>query len=478
MADAGESYALQQRKPKSILDLLGSALSSDFSRLGTNIWDAAASPSRLLNAHMGEYQPGASVQDMPQTMEQLPETAMNIVGTPGMEVPGVTLNSGVRLPKKLPPLPEVLHGSGSPAEYVRPAVPPPTHDLGIHATVNPNIPVPYAFKHVEDNPLNFFEGFSGYQDHAVDFMSGKKFNDPDAAWPRVKPYLFDTKNALQFPGDAIKWNSPESVIQTLAAQMRQGYVAPRGLLSDMYNIAKSDKMWQDQFIPMLKDKGYDSLYYPHHDPGTRDTKYNSFMGFDPEQFIPRFSPEASQLIKERGIKGAIKNPRDYEPYEGVFETIPPWSIPQGILKKPDEIESLVRLPSKNTVNWWEDPKSPLSKIIRQEEEQRQAYLKQVADFNKQNNIPYTPTKSDPATPNDSKLAMLKLKQDDLKDLLNKGKIKFKEFDAMYQNLEDMKDQHYGNMVSKSALAPKGVLDPGKWGDKGYFYHLNLNKNKL
>lgn len=500
MADAGESYALQQRKPKSILDLLGSALSSDFSRLGTNIWDAAASPSRLVNAHMGEYQPGASVQDMPQTMKQLPETAMNIVGTPGMEVPGVTLNSGVRLPKKLPPLPEVLHGSGSPAEYVRPAVPPPTHDLGIHATVNPNIPIPYAFKHVDDNPLNYFEGFSGYGDK-TDFMSGMKFDDPNAAWPRVKPYLLDTKNTLQFPADAVKWNQPEPVIQSLASQMRQGFTAPRGLLSDMYNISKSDKMWQDQFIPMLKDKGYDSLWYPHFDQGTSQSKYNTFMGFDPEQFIPRYSPEASQLIKERGVRGAIKNPRDYEPYEGVFETIPPWTMPKGILKPPDEIESLVRLPSKNTVNWWEDPNSPLSKIAQKEEAERQAYLKQVADFNKQASLkasknPNAPTygfseeamqkvfdlnelaaktnmptaeynklfnelkesKSYGPSTNDTVLNMVKWKQEELKGWLDKGKISALEYIAELNKLEAKKDQHYGGMVSKSALGnPKSII---------------------
>lgn len=50
---------------------------------GTGLYNMAASPSRLVNAHMGEYHPGASVQDMPQTMEQLPEVAMNVTGIPG-----------------------------------------------------------------------------------------------------------------------------------------------------------------------------------------------------------------------------------------------------------------------------------------------------------------------------------------------------------------------------------------------------------
>ncbi len=45
-------------------------------------------------AHMGEYQPGATVGDMPQTMQALPSAAMGAVGMPG----GVGgLGSGVRL---------------------------------------------------------------------------------------------------------------------------------------------------------------------------------------------------------------------------------------------------------------------------------------------------------------------------------------------------------------------------------------------
>ena len=54
------------------------------SSIGDAIYNAAAGPSRLVNAHMGEYQPGMSVANMPQTMAQLPEVAMNVVGGPGV----------------------------------------------------------------------------------------------------------------------------------------------------------------------------------------------------------------------------------------------------------------------------------------------------------------------------------------------------------------------------------------------------------
>ncbi len=49
---------------------------------------------------MQEYQPGASVQDMPQTMQQLPEVATNVVGLPGVMggVPADALGSAARNP--------------------------------------------------------------------------------------------------------------------------------------------------------------------------------------------------------------------------------------------------------------------------------------------------------------------------------------------------------------------------------------------
>jgi GNAT superfamily N-acetyltransferase len=73
------------------------------SSIGDAIYNAAAGPSRLVNAHMAEYQPGMSVQDMPQTMQQLPEVAANVVGTPAFTggVPG-TASMGIRAYKPPP----------------------------------------------------------------------------------------------------------------------------------------------------------------------------------------------------------------------------------------------------------------------------------------------------------------------------------------------------------------------------------------
>lgn len=64
--------------------------------LGTAFYNALAGPSRLVNAAMEEYQPGASVRDMPRTMEILPEVATDITGAPGVTggVPGMGM--GIR----------------------------------------------------------------------------------------------------------------------------------------------------------------------------------------------------------------------------------------------------------------------------------------------------------------------------------------------------------------------------------------------
>ena len=360
--------------------------------------------------------------------------------------------------RKLPPMVEVLHGTGSPAEYVRPSLPPPEHDLGIHTTINPNITTGYAFKH----------DTGGIGDDTVDFMSGKKFGDPDAAGPRVKPFLMDAKSALKYPADAIKWNDPNRVVGALAKEMRSGFIAPRGLLSDLHNISSSDKMWQDQFIPMLKDKGYDSLVYPHYDMGGGTTKYNTMMAFDPEQLTPRYSPEAERLIKERGIKGAIKDVRDFDEDEGVFREVPRWVMPQGVLKKPTEIESLVRLPSHNTVHWWEDPNSPLSKIAAKEKADFEKSLKETAEadkkfieFHKQeaakHGVTYTPAPPGPVSSQNAALNMLKWEQEKLKTLLGKGKINDLEYKNKFDYYENLKDQHYGKMVNEAALLPKGMM---------------------
>lgn len=275
----------------------------------------------------------------------LPMGTGAIVGVP-LKAGEAAFGAGILRPKKPPPLIGVLHGTGAPSEFERLALPPATHDLGIHATIDP----------VATDLYTRTKGKPGEKD----FFSGKDFGDPDRAGPRTKPFLGDFQSSLKYPTDAVKWNEPGNVITGLEDHMRAGFVAPRGLLEDMYNIS-TPKTWQDQFIPMMKDRGYDSLLYPHMAEG--GPKYNTFMGFSPDQFIPRFSPEGLKLAEERGVVNPLKRDRHVEWNDKGREKIvtSPYKLPQSILAKPKEIESLVKDPRKNTAQWW-DESAPPSKL--------------------------------------------------------------------------------------------------------------------
>jgi hypothetical protein len=279
--------------------------------------------------------------------------------------------------RRAPPVIGAFHGTGAPVDFTKFRAPPPTHDIGVHSTIEP-----YVSSH-----------YSGDFDPSINFNKAKFIERPtdpaEAAGGRTMPVVLDIRNALRYPRDAIKWNVPENVIGPLETAMRSGFVAPRGLLSDMYNIAGSEKVWQRDFVPMLKERGYDSIFYPHAAADPRP-KYNTFATLDPESTVARFTPEGQKLIAERGIREPI---RQYWGHE-------PWSIPQGILKKPEEIETLVKDPKRNTAQWWTEsaPPSKLKeldeKFTIEAERQKKAHAEsqavwkeiQVADKQKVNDF--------------------------------------------------------------------------------------------
>jgi hypothetical protein len=214
------------------------------------------------------------------------------------------------------PLIAGYHGTGSPTEFAQFKLPPATHDLGIHGTIDPSVSNMYTYdKHSFEHSLSHLNPEGG-----------------DIAHVRTMPIVMDVQNALKYPIDAGKWNIPENVINPLAEKVAKGYKTPRGLLSDMENIAGSKQMWQEQFVPMLKERGYDSIYYPHGTEYGDRNKYNTFMGFDAEQFMPRMSPGGQKLIGERGVHEPMKVDPSY-----TSET-PKWRIPSGILKRIDDPE--------------------------------------------------------------------------------------------------------------------------------------------
>src|SRR5262245_13942402 len=287
--------------------------------------------------------------------EWAPEMATNVMGTGGvvglpLQGAETALGAGIIRPRKPPPVIGVLHATGAPTEYSIPKMPPATHDLGFHSTIDPTVSEGYAAP--------------------PGFNKKKWMLEPgeEAAGVRTKPFVADVQSALRYPADAGKWNVPSNVILPLEESMRRGFVAPRGLLSDLKNIAGSEKVWQRDFIPMLKDRGYDALFYPHASEITGN-KYNTFMIFDPHQTVPRFSPEGQQLIAERGIKNPMQHGWTYgtAEYED-WDKAAKWRLPAGVLKNPAEKETLRRLESENTFKWWENPNDPLFQVQKKSEE--------------------------------------------------------------------------------------------------------------
>jgi hypothetical protein len=316
-----------------VLDIIGGA-AEQFATLPKRAYGA----SEEMRTE-GTYNPEPIVE-----AATLPMGTGAIAGVP-LKAGEAAFGAGILRPKKDPKLIGVLHGTGSPVEYNQMAVPPVAHDLGLHATIDAPITEGYALKHGSN-----LEGWpyvvrSGEQPK-IDFMSGMRFDAPEATGPRNKPYLLDTKSSMKYPMDAIKWNEADNVISPIIQDMQTGGVYPRGLLEDMKNISGSGQMWQDQFIPMMKDRGIDSLFYPH----AGSAKHDTFMAFDPKQLIPKYSEEGMELAAKRGVVEPMQHASRY----GSVGAREPWRLPRSILHKPDEFESLVKDPKKNTAQWWDD----------------------------------------------------------------------------------------------------------------------------
>lgn len=272
------------------------------------------------------------------------------------EAKGFAYNAALGLipMRKLPKLLGVLHATSSPTEFSHFALPPATHDLGIHATIDPDV-------------------LSGYLHPKPEFQESLKnmvqSSNAEPAGIRVKPYLADVRSAMKFPEDAVMWNQPSYVIPKLQEAMREGFAAPRGMLEDMYNISGNDATWQRDFIPMMQSRGIDSLLYPHstgYNFGGK-TPYNSIMAFDPKQMIPRYSPEGAQLAAERGVKDPMIKGGSWN--EDIDVNYPQkWTVPGNVLyKSPSGMETLTKNQSRhaNAVKWWEDPNPSFLKDISQ-----------------------------------------------------------------------------------------------------------------
>jgi hypothetical protein len=139
------------------------------------------------------------------------------------------------------------------------------------------------------------------------------------------PVVADVKSALRFPGDPRNWKNADVVMAQMEdAILNGGYKVPSNLLKDVESAHVQRGGIEKNLIPMWKDKGFDSVLYPH--AGSK--RYDSFMTFDPGQMAPKYSPKGQELIQQRGL---------HEPnrlsWDSGLSTPEPWRVPAGVLKK-------------------------------------------------------------------------------------------------------------------------------------------------
>jgi hypothetical protein len=207
-----------------------------------------------------------------------PEMGLNLMGTGGIvgvPVKGAeqALGSGI-LRKK--PVIGGYHGTVAPEQFSN--FKPSEVDMGTHFTTNPNVSAQYSLRSHSEPFVKLTEG------------------------ARTVPVVGDVKNPLKYPMDPINWKDSEGIIEGLKDSIKfQGFKAPKGILEDFSKAESSAGGWEKNFIPMLKDRKYDSVVYPHTVGPYGGSTLNSYMALDPGQVKMRFSPEGQELIKERGV---------------------------------------------------------------------------------------------------------------------------------------------------------------------------------
>jgi hypothetical protein len=173
---------------------------------------------------------------------------------------------------------------------------PPPMIGGYHGTV-----APQNFKRFKKSEVDLGTHFADNPDVAVQYALGTTTGDFGGLTQgaRTIPVVADIRKPLNYPTDPINWGVGDWVIKGVTDSMNRGYKPPRGLLEDMFAAERSG--WEKNFVPMLKDRGHDSVLYPHATNPIMEAQPNSYMALDPKQVTPRLSPKGQELIKARGI---------------------------------------------------------------------------------------------------------------------------------------------------------------------------------
>ena len=175
---------------------------------------------------------------------------------------------------------------------------PPPVTGGYHGTV-----APQNFKRFKKSEVDLGTHFADDPDVAVQYALGTTTGNFEGLTQgaRTIPVVADIRKPLKYPSDPINWADSDWVMRGVKEGTERGYKPPKGLLDDMVAAEKSAGGWGKNFIPMLKDRGYDSVLYPHATNPVMEAQPNSYMALDPKQVTPRLSPKGQELIKARGI---------------------------------------------------------------------------------------------------------------------------------------------------------------------------------
>jgi hypothetical protein len=219
---------------------------------------------------------------------------------------------------KLPRLRGGYHGTSSPEDFSKFIK--SQRDVGTHISTDPNVARGYAMG--DYSPNKFLSDWATINNSPPGTVAGL----------RAYPVVADIRNPMRYPGDPINWQEPANVLGTLEFNM--GYHNTAGgpnypkLLKELDKLEAQSGHWKDNFPAYLKEKGYDAIQYPHVTKG-RDIGFNSFMALDPEQVLPKFSPEGIALAKERGVIRP-QTTLNWNPMDQMYWDLKHQGIPQHI----------------------------------------------------------------------------------------------------------------------------------------------------
>lgn len=278
-------------KPKSIWELLQETWPA---KAAESAYDAALLPGQMASGMLATQPtvPGTWSDEDEARQQATQKTAMSrandlagLAMTGGIPSgsPGVSLTSGVNLypPKAV----GGYHATAVPEIFDK--FKKSDRDVGTHFTTNPYIATEYSMG--DFSPFGFMGGW------------GNKFKKEDAV-PRTYPVVADIKKALKLPIDpGGNWADSEAFLDAMKYSMENGLRFPKGILRDLEVAGNSPGGWHKNLLPMLQDRGYDAVKYPHLEiPNVWPDRYNSYMVLDPSQIAPRFHPEGQEIIKRRG----------------------------------------------------------------------------------------------------------------------------------------------------------------------------------